>query len=136
MLNKEAMFVANTEHEASIGENIRRLRKAAGMTQRELATRIGKSFSLIQKYEMGIVIPPITVIRKMADALNVDYFEIIGWNEMPGDDNATLITRDANDEDPARLVTTEPEYAMLKAYRAADDRAREDALTILQAHKK
>ena len=125
-----------TEFESSIGSNIRRLRKAAKLTQRDLAMRIDKSFSLIQKYEMGIVRPPVAVIKKIADVLNVDYYEIIGWNEVPGEDNALVISRSSADEDPARMVTTEGEFTMLTAYHSADDRAREDALVILQAHKR
>ncbi|MDO5765550.1 MAG: helix-turn-helix transcriptional regulator [Elusimicrobiales bacterium] len=121
--------LATTDHASGIGENIRRLRKAAGMTQRELATRIGKSFSLIQKYEMGIVIPPITVIRKMADALNVDYFEIIGHTEL-------VPQQPAKNCNAARMASTEDEYAMLQAYRAADERAKKDAIALLLINRK
>lgn len=66
----------------SIGENIKELRKKAGLTQRELAQLIGKSFSSVQKYEMDIAEPPLSVINEIARALNVDKYEIIGWNSV------------------------------------------------------
>ena len=65
---------------SSISENIRSVRIQKGITQKELAKRIKKSYSSVQKYEMGIAVPPLSVVEKIAEALGVDKFEIIGWN--------------------------------------------------------
>ncbi len=59
-----------------IGDHIRTYRKAKGMTQKELAKLIGKSYSLIQKYEMGITQPPIDVLEKIAHVLEVSISDL------------------------------------------------------------
>ncbi|MBQ3155914.1 MAG: helix-turn-helix domain-containing protein [Clostridia bacterium] len=62
----------------TIGSNIRRCRKQKGVTQRGLADAIGKSFSSIQKYELDLAVPPVSVIHEIADALGVEVWEILG----------------------------------------------------------
>lgn len=60
-----------------IWENIRKLRKAKKMTQRDLADKIGKGKSTVQKYELGITCPPLDVIRKICVALDCDFHDIV-----------------------------------------------------------
>lgn len=56
----------------SIGENIKKYRKEKGLTQKELADKIGKDFSTVQKYELNISQPPIDVLNRIADTLDID----------------------------------------------------------------
>ena len=44
---------------AEIGERIKSARKAAGLSQTELATRLNKTLRTIQKYESGEIEPSI-----------------------------------------------------------------------------
>lgn len=60
-----------------IWENIRKLRKAKKMTQQDLADKIGKGKSTVQKYELGITCPPLDVIRKICVALDCDFHDIV-----------------------------------------------------------
>ncbi|MFQ7754143.1 MAG: helix-turn-helix domain-containing protein [Acutalibacteraceae bacterium] len=60
-------------------EKIRELRKAAGMTQEDLAKSIGVKRAVISKYENGTVIPPISKIEKIAAALKVNIFAIVDF---------------------------------------------------------
>ena len=54
------------------GERIKKARLAAGMTQEELAQRIGKKYSVIHKYEAGLVVNlKQETIALLADALQV-----------------------------------------------------------------
>jgi repressor LexA len=65
---------------ANIGENIRRRREALGLTQEELAVRLGyKSKSSINKIEMGINDLPQKKIVKFAQALNTTPGLLMGW---------------------------------------------------------
>lgn len=64
----------------SIGENIKKFRKAARITQKELARRINKSYSSVQKYELDLANPSLDVIRDIAVVCGVDSWEIIGFN--------------------------------------------------------
>ncbi|MBQ8556161.1 MAG: helix-turn-helix domain-containing protein [Clostridia bacterium] len=64
----------------SIGENIKKFRKSARITQKELARRINKSYSSVQKYELDLANPSLDVIRDIAAVCGVDSWEIIGFN--------------------------------------------------------
>lgn len=61
----------------TIGEKIRIRRKEKGLTQQELADRVGCSLNTISRYENGTRIPPFPMLEKMSDALTVPliYFE-------------------------------------------------------------
>lgn len=60
-----------------IWENIRRLRKQAGMTQGQLAERLEMSRATVSKYETGDICPPISVIRKICTVLKCDFHDIV-----------------------------------------------------------
>lgn len=55
----------------SIGKAIQSFRKNTRMTQKQLAEKIGKAESSVQKYEAGKVEIPIGVLESIADALNI-----------------------------------------------------------------
>ena len=57
------------------GENLARLRKKAGLTQQQLADKLGFSNKTISKWETGETLPEITVLPKLAAvfAVTVDY---------------------------------------------------------------
>lgn len=54
-----------------LGGKIKEARKYAGITQEELAKRIGKSKSSVQKYEAGLTEIPGSVLEKIENACNV-----------------------------------------------------------------
>ena len=65
---------------SKIGENIRRIREANGLTQEELAQRMGyKSKSTINKIELGINDIPQSKIVKFANCLNTSPSVLMGW---------------------------------------------------------
>lgn len=54
------------------GDRIRQARKAAGMTQTQLADKIGVKYSAIHKYETGLIVNlKRETIAALADALDV-----------------------------------------------------------------
>lgn len=55
----------------TIGENIRKYRKEKGLTQKELAERLGVSQAMITQYENGKRIPKIDTINNIAGALEM-----------------------------------------------------------------
>lgn len=64
-----------------IAVNIQQARKAAGLTQTQLAEKIGKGFSTVQKYEMGLASPPVEVLQKIASALGVSLADLVRPDE-------------------------------------------------------
>ncbi len=61
----------------TIGERINKIRKQKGMTQKELAEKLGVSYVMISQYEHGIRKPKIKMIKNIAAALNVEYTELL-----------------------------------------------------------
>lgn len=60
-----------------IGLNIKKYRKEKGLTQEELASKIGKSTITIRKYESGDILPSINNIYEIARALEVFSADIL-----------------------------------------------------------
>ena len=56
----------------TVGENIRRIRKARGLTIRQLGEQIGVSESYIRAYETGRRNPKASSLQKIADVLAVN----------------------------------------------------------------
>lgn len=58
--------------------NIKELRRKQGLTQRELASKLGVDRSRISQWEIGYCLPKITELPKLAEALNCnlqDFFK-------------------------------------------------------------
>lgn len=64
----------------SIGENIKKLRKEKGLTQKQLAKECGLSIATIQGYEQGKYEPKYITLLKLCDILGTNLSEI-GINE-------------------------------------------------------
>lgn len=61
----------------TIGDRIQGWRRSRKITQKQLADMIGKGLSTVQKYEIGAIEPPYSVIEKIAQALDVYPLEIL-----------------------------------------------------------
>lgn len=61
-----------------IGGNISRMRKAANLTQMELADRMGVSFQAVSNWERGQTMPDISRLSDLSEALGVTVDEILG----------------------------------------------------------
>lgn len=61
----------------SISDNIKKIRKEKGLTQKDLAKGIGKSIRMVQKYEKGEVYPSIDILNNIADILEVTLNDFI-----------------------------------------------------------
>jgi transcriptional regulator with XRE-family HTH domain len=61
----------------TVATNLRRLRRAAGWTQEELAHRVGLSVRHIGQVERGQASMSVTVLGRLALALTVDVAELV-----------------------------------------------------------
>jgi len=64
-----------------IGMRIRAARKAAHLTQTELAKQLDKTMRTIQKYESGEIQPSIAMINAIAKVLGVSPADLIGYKK-------------------------------------------------------
>lgn len=53
-------------------------RKARGLTQTELAAKVGLSLGYIARLEIGMHDPPLSTLAKLAKALKVTVAELVG----------------------------------------------------------
>ena len=56
---------------------LRRARKAAGLTQKELSSLSGVKLRTIQNWEYGVTVPTVPVFKKVADALGCKVDDLI-----------------------------------------------------------
>lgn len=61
-----------------IGENVKRLRTAKGLTQEELADFLGVSFQAVSKWERGLAYPDVETIPVIANYFGVTIDELMG----------------------------------------------------------
>ena len=67
---------------AEFAEKLRRLRKEAGLTQAELAEKLGLSRSSVSSYEIGLFVPDIESLAAAADYFNVSADWLIGRSKV------------------------------------------------------
>lgn len=65
------------------GANIKAARKAAGLTQKQLADRLGISFVNISQLENNQRTPNLATLQRLADALGIHIFDLRGGIKMP-----------------------------------------------------
>ena len=93
------------------GERIRKTREDQGITQVELAERIGESKQTLYKYEAGIITNvPAEKIELIAHILDVSPAWLMGWQE-----NKYTITNVKSDS----IQLTDEEMLLVSGYRAA-----------------
>ena len=66
---------------AEIGVRIKAARRAANLSQTELAKRLDKTMRTIQKYESGEIEPSIAMINAIAKVLDVSPADLIGYRK-------------------------------------------------------
>lgn len=94
---------------AEIGKNIMHRRKELGLTQSELATKMGyKSKSTINKIENGTNDIPQSKIKKFAEVLETTPAVLMGWEkiEKKADTISDVVLRMKTDSEFLSLVET------------------------------
>lgn len=67
----------------TFGEKLKKVRESQNLSQTQLAEKIGTIQQSIYKYEIDKVTPSITVLEKIANALDVSADYLLGRNETP-----------------------------------------------------
>lgn len=100
-----------------IGAKIREVRRAAGLTQKELGAAVGKGISTVSEWEKDLRSPDVELIPRIADACGVSIAELLDVEVHPKGE-----------------AVTDEERGLLSAYRAADPVYRAIALELLLSH--
>ena len=64
-----------------LGQNIRKYRKHLGITQQELADRLGISLNFMGKIEVAFSKPSLETLIKIAEGLNITVSELCNFDE-------------------------------------------------------
>lgn len=110
-------------------QNIREIRKKCGLTQKELADRIGASESAISMYESGKRQPDYETLLRISDYFGVSVDYLLG--------NETIRRYDPELEELLEELKTRPEMRML--FNLASNATKEDvlrAVRIIEALRK
>jgi transcriptional regulator with XRE-family HTH domain len=69
-----------------VRDRVKRYRKERGLTVRQLAGRAGCTHSYISQIEKGMTVPSLSMVGKLAAALQINVVDL--FNEHPGDPDA------------------------------------------------
>ena len=99
----------------NVGEKIREIRLSKGLSQERLGNLCGMAGSAIRRYESGRANPKIETLTKIASALEVPVWEILGMNKqeailMHGNDR--LNTTPYSTEDISNAIRKDVLYEM------------------------
>lgn len=111
----------------TIGKRIKARREELGMTQAELAKKIGTTYQAISKYENDIIgTIPTKKLKQIADALDCNPVYLLGMESQ-------VSTSPASDEDRDELKNN-AELKMLLS--AAADLTKEDLIALAEIAKR
>ncbi len=65
----------------NLGRKIADARRRSGLTQSDLASRVGVTAQAVSKWEQGRSCPDIAILDEIADALGISLFELLGMEE-------------------------------------------------------
>ena len=96
---------------------LQEIRTQRGLTQKQVAEAFGLIPSVYSRYETGVREPSLEILIQLDKYFGVSLDELVGF------------------ETPTSMGLSSYEVALVNAAREADDRAREDALSMLQSHR-
>ena len=76
------MYLCNRQTKECDMNRIKVVLDAKGISQTELANRLGKTFNMVNLYATNKVQPPIPVLYQIADILNVDVRDLLIPNKI------------------------------------------------------
>lgn len=115
-------------------ERLKKIREKMDMNMREFSNFLGVKYTTYVGYENGSREPGSDFLAQVANCCNTTTDYILGLTDDDGMLPPAKIIDFAEAQEQLRIILTEEEYAMLRAFQSADDRARADALAILKAH--
>ena len=127
----------------TLGDYIKSYRERNRLSQRQFAGRSGVSngyISMLEKNEnprTGLPLSPtMPVLKRLASAMGMNVQELLSQVDDLPIDQGTSVMDYEEAQQQLRLILSEDEYALLRAYQASDERARNDAMLLLTEHRK
>ncbi len=103
MNEKKQVEEAQAMDLVKIGRYIAEKRKAAGLTQRQLAERLNMSDKSVSKWERGVCLPNVAVYKELCEILGISINEFLAGEDIGADDlvskseeNLIQVTKDGD----------------------------------------
>lgn len=97
-----------------LAKNIRYLRRKKNLSQDQIAEQLGyKSYTTIQKWEMGTSEPPISKLRALSELLGVDINDLASKDLTIEDDSDESYYLDEDAREAAEFLHKNPDYKVL-----------------------
>ena len=124
------MGVKSPDHvDVEVGQRIRVLRNAAGLTQTGLAEQLGVTFQQVQKYELGVNRVGAGRLTKIAHVLKVPVNNLFGGSE----DVAATRKGPRGGDSPLKLLATPGALRLLRAYgKLLDGKMRRSVVAMIE----
>lgn len=90
--------------DSAVGQRIRQRRKSLGLSQTELADRVGVKFQQVQKYETGVNRVAASRLWKISEALSVPITYFFDDLEMPGFAEEATEARDPSLPETSEMI--------------------------------
>lgn len=87
------MVNSTDELKKEVGHRIRYYRTKAGMTQTDLAGRIGRAWEMVSQYERGVSSPLDSTIVEIAHALGVRVEDLVHEGDTPPPGSEPIVLR-------------------------------------------
>lgn len=114
---------------AKFAEAVLSRRKQLGLTQQEVADRVGTSKQMVSKYELGQRSPKVAMANAFAEALETTLDDLLGTDNVP----VHYIQRTDPEPVPAGVPKTEESRIISGSIDRMPPEDRERALAILKA---
>ncbi len=98
----------------NLGNNISERRKAMGLTQDELATKLGVSPQAVSKWENNLSCPDISLLPDISKLFNISVDELLGVSS-PNSNAETTKDEEAHSASESDVTYEEPVYTGKKA---------------------
>lgn len=82
MSTKKVDFFKKMEEFKKLAKNLCEMRKIYGLTQKQVAEKIGIKYQSYQAYERGIALPSLQNFVKLADLFDVSLDSLIGRKDI------------------------------------------------------
>ena len=96
----------------SVGDNIKRMREMASLSQKELAEILGVSDKTVSSWEINRTEPKMGMVEKICDALKCKKTAIVGEDSSAPEDGAPYYLND-DAKEMAQFLYDNPEYKVL-----------------------
>lgn len=108
----------------TIGENIKRERKQKGLTQEELAKKLGVSVMTVRRFETDAREPKMNMIKKIAAVLNIDYIFLIRTSLNPQiitETSEGIEIKEMSKKEAEQLLEQLPQNQLLEAFQSLNE---------------